>query len=492
MPRLHLKLTLEADLVQTARPQTMGVHECLEYVRGATLYGVAAAALYTKLGERAYDLFHGGGVRFLDAVPWHPEEGAAVPVPLAWHTAKHQPPVPGELLDPKAVFIGPHVAPQQMRELDLRQLRCGFFTAAGRYLTMARNYNLKTAVDRDRNGAARGGQLYGYEALAAGTRWRAAIDADNATDLEPLAALFDGRRVGLGRSRGAEYGQAWVALAETPADPPVAAGEATEVVLHLLSDAALCDLGSGEPTLTASPEHFGLPATWRLDPERCAVATRAYSPFNGKRRRHDLERRLLARGSVLVFRGEPPVSLAEVARSVHQGVGQYRQEGLGQVAVQPWYLTTPHPQFPLRPAATAPAAPTPVPVPPLAAWMIAQGRRTRLEEDAVLHAHELAERLRRCRAKGQPWPSRSQWNRVAGIARACLGQADPGHLRRRLEAEVLVRESGGVGANQWNDRLREELGRVLNQPGDSTAAALQLYHAARQMRTATGKERGGK
>ncbi len=496
MTSLYLRLELEADLVQTARPQTVGVHESLEYVRGATLYGAAAAALYARSGDRAYRLFHAGAVRFGDAVPLVAGL-AATPAPLGWYHPKGRKVEDGGALGGDGVWVGHNTPPEAFVEHALKQVRSGYFLPDGTYRTVRRNYALKTAVDRGRRGAPREGQLYGYESLPAGTRWLARIDADDPDDLAKIRQwIGDGTTLWLGRSRGAEYGRTRVVPADAPGPAPEPVPDpAGRVVLHLLSDLALSDPGTGEPTLTPAPALFGLGDGWRFDPEASSVVVRAYSPFNGKRRCHDLDRRVLARGCVLVFQGgrAGPDDLATLADRLAAGVGHHRQEGLGRVAVNPGYLAGRHPAFdgPVAPSSDdlSPEA-GPEDAPPLVPWLRTRARRADLEHAAVRDAERWARCFRDKHESGRPWPSRSQWNRVAGIARACVGAADAGALRRRLEDEILVRDRGGVGANQWAGPLRDAVLKKIGGGGDQ--AALTLYHAARLAGRGDPKKRRGR
>jgi hypothetical protein len=509
MQTLAIELTLLGDVVQTADSATVGPHRNLGYLKGSNLLGAAAAALYDDLGPAAYTVFHSGRVRFLDAVPLTADGVAAIPVPLGWFRPKGVPYVERGRLRAESIHCLPHVTPTEMAEAGLEVIRGGHFTPSGAWLDVPRRYRLKTAVDVRSGGGPERGGLFGYEALAAGSRWLAGLELDDdveASLAERLAAVFDRETVWLGRSRAAEYGRVearvrtqLAASERSPGDAPWPARQPSRVTLVLTSDAALLDPETGEPTLSARAAHFGLPRAFRLDPLASQVVNRRYSPFNGHRGFRDTVHVVLGRGSVLTFTaagGTAEVEIETLRASLRSGIGLFRQEGLGQVEVEPWYLAARHPRFKEAKKeevrTTGPAAAAPLET-PLALWMTRQSEDRRASEEAFTaatgSAKRLADSVLGLRRDKQPAPGRSQWNRLASVVRRHLQgrEASVEAVRSALENEVFGTGPGpaNVAANLW----RQPVGgaplseRVLREGlGDGSvgerARLLRLYLTA--------------
>ncbi|MDI9631259.1 MAG: hypothetical protein QM311_07365, partial [Acidobacteriota bacterium] len=321
----------------------------------------------------------------------------------------------------------------------------GFFVqATGQLIAPARKRALKTAID-PATGRASEAQLFEYEALQAGARFRAEVQIDD--DVPPeidgkLEAALCNTQLRLGRSKRKEFGRARTSTrkdAPSPPDPQPADGL---LLLYFRSDVALTDPGTGQPTLVPQGEHFGLPeapVVW----EHTFLGARRYSPINAKRGRPDLERQVLVQGSVLALRPAGGVTAADLAR-LAAGVGAYRAEGLGQLLVDPPFLAARHPYFTGTVPTTGSAAP--VLKHPLQRWAEEGAQRRQRREDAYAKA---AEWLRDGSfARKAARPGRSQWGLVrerATLARdgeALFqdlfgdGTREPGLLRRGVRQEA--------------------------------------------------------
>jgi CRISPR-associated protein Csx10 len=353
---LRFRLDLLGDTVLSLDSGTAGQHKSLDFVPGAALLGAAAAAgRYAGFQEgAAWDVFHSGKVSFGNAYPLLPGNLLSMPVPLSWHKPKY----PGALgLPDEPLTIWDKVSDAiadidqgKAQEAQWEQLKEGFVVpdagngAVG--IRSEKRFRRSTALDRNRLGKTRAGMLYGYESLAGGqTFWfDLIIDGGIGNDVrQRIVEALTGGEIRLGKSRHAEYGRARVTLLDASAEPAAPGGPVSPdgpVRIYLSSDLALTDLKTGAPVAVPAPEHFGLPAAWRLDPKHSFVSMRRYSPFNGHRRSFDTERQVLVAGSVLTFEGNAvdkadPVALA---RMMAEGVGLHRQDGLGRIVVDPAFL----------------------------------------------------------------------------------------------------------------------------------------------------------
>lgn len=471
--RIGIDLTLLEDVVLSARPATAGGHEGLDHVPGQALLGACAARLYPELEpEEAWIVFHSGRVRFGNGLPVADDGAVGWPMPLALHGPKTETVVRDGRLEASRVRSFAH--PASGRTLpggaQPRQLREGYLTLDGRVLEPARTLRMKTAVD-PATGSAREAHLFGYEALAAGQRFHAVVEADEDVPeglLERVRAALTGELL-LGRSRSAEYGLVEARPAEARVPPPAEAPAGRSLLLWLLSDLALLD-AQGQPTLEPLPERLGLGAG-RVDWDRSFVRARAYAPWNGHRGAYGLEREVLCQGSVIRLELDAPPSAEALAR-LERGCGLWREAGLGRVWAAPPLLEGERPAF--VDAAAGGQAPRPAPVAdgaagrdePLVAWLRAWRGRTAGDAAAERLARALAARLEGCYRRARRdagagpqeriGPSPSQWGAFLSVAKAAPA-GEPGERLFGTDDQERARQEEGVPcpahAEGWGDRF---------------------------------------
>lgn len=328
-----LRIDLVDDVV--VRQTTDAGFDVGNGIPGSTLLGAAARLLYDELGSDAFEAFHSGAVRFGDAMPAADGE-PAWPLPRALHREKG-------VADGPCV---PFVRGKRPTTGQWEPMTGALLLGTLRKHQLEVRTSLRTSISE--RGTARSGLLYSLVALARGQSLLSRLEAEDPALLARVVEALDGRRVHLGRSKGAEFGTCTLTLqrddhvpATIPSTSPSATAE--ELVVWCLSD--LCLIGSlGEARLTPMPEDFGLPCDWSLDEEHSHLRTRRYSPFHGKRGRPAMEREVVTAGSVLVFRRAPngkPLEQERVEAETMGGVGVYRAEGLGRVCLNPKLLDEP-------------------------------------------------------------------------------------------------------------------------------------------------------
>lgn len=413
MRTIGFEIELLDDVVVSASGATSGGHRCLDYLPGAMFLGAAAGALYPKLGSEAFTAFHSGRVRFLPAFPLADDDALALPFPRSFHLEKYgsvriETRLPS-LEDPSLQNLArPGETPMERPEL----IEAPFLSAGGTIVRPLKRRVLKTAID-PASGRRQESQLFGYEALQAGSRFRAAVHLDDdvpkSVDANLESALV-GTTLRLGRSKRREFGRVRTAKA-TCAYPAVASCEGL-LLVYCLSDVALTDPESGQPTLEPRAEHFGLqPAevAW----EHTFLRPRRYSPINGKRLRPDLEHQVLVQGSVIAFRVARQPDAATLAKLL-AGIGQFRAEGLGQVLVDPPFLSSRFPSYPAdpltKPLAALPRAADPSPH-ELQRWAEKQVLGRQRREFALAQAERWLATLRPYAGRSEG-PGRAQWGLV--------------------------------------------------------------------------------
>jgi len=454
---LVVELTLESDVIFRESAATEGTPRTLDYVPGSALLGAAAKSLYTKLKpDLAFEIFHSGSVRFKDGLPLVGGE-RCLPVPLSWYVEKGTTLKPGDNLADKGLVntAAPGVDP---RPPGYEQVRRGYFAGDGTFLDPKRVFRLKTSIDRESGGKPRTAHLFGYEALCAGTRWRAAIHVDleqgeSKSVLDMLGGLFNGGLLWLGKSRGAEYGMARARVVSTSTVETAGTGgddETNALLVFLESDAAFREPVTGIPVLYPAPSMLGLPGDWRLVPARSSIMTRRYSPYNGYRHRRDPERQVLIRGSVLAFEGETNVSISKVSHGLSAGVGFFKQDGLGCVHVQPSFLAEYNPRFKAREAGgndTSAGKGYSPPPKGLGEWMVTAADRADAEQVIYSISEKVTKSIVGYLKKVEVPPARSQWNHVAGRAKAEFASIEPSWERLCQDLNSLL--ASGVTARVW-------------------------------------------
>jgi hypothetical protein len=195
---------------------------------------------------------------------------------------------------------------------------------------------------------------------------------------------FDGRTLRLGRAANTSYGGAYDCQIERDPAGEVwpsggAPSESSRARVWALSDLALIDT-HGALTFSPDAAALGLPPDWTLDGADSAIVVRRYSPWNGHLRVRDIERQVIAAGSVITFTSRRPAGSVIPGPGV---VGLHREVGLGRIWVAPPLLAgdpgdpptvAPAERRALAPARTATVAapPGPRPAGDLLAWLEAR------------------------------------------------------------------------------------------------------------------------
>lgn len=482
MPEVSLAATLLDDVVVSASSATAGGHRSLDYLPGALFMGAAARRLYSwALAEGwAFDAFHGGRVGFGDGYPVHANGRPTLRTPLSLHYPKMRdgrpckPEVKGRL-DVEVVTNLARTAADDDQQWE--QVRTGYLDPELAIVRPETTFAMKTAISR-RTGRPNDAQLFGYEALAAGSRFVVTLEGDDADRLVRIADALSAEPVRLGRSRSAEYGRVRLRRLEQAWAPWQTAGpraDARTTRLWFLSDAWLAR--DGEPILAPSGEDVGLPG-WRVCWDRSFLRHRRFAPFNGKWRRFGLERHVVQAGSVLTLVCED--GDAEAAAPGWVGLGH--EHGLGRLWQDPpilaevsikrdaplWKAPTIEPEAPAAPAQET----------DLIRWLhdrrLAQSSDREAQRDgerlaqAVLQLYANAARLQGLSTEDDVGPAASQWNGIAAAARRSRSKAE-------IDRELFDPAKGLARAN---DRL---WGETRFGPGENDTFHAWLRRTVKEL-----------
>ncbi|MBU1430712.1 hypothetical protein KKF91_09170 [Myxococcota bacterium] len=430
----------------------------LGYLPGNALLGAVAKRVYDQAGDLAWDLFHSGAVRFSDARLIDPATGAPViPMPKSVHAPKGV--KPQTLRDPSWCDLAHEPYQQGLKPLT------GQLGLSGVLPKIKRGYALKTSVSFETQRAAEG-LLFGEISLEA-KALRCRVDLDLEGHAEQRAATLIRQALQqpltLGANRAAEYG-ATIAeeIAAWPQWPRSTAPLNGQVSFICLSDLCLFD-AHGQPRTTPQARDFGLDNAV-LDLERCFIRVRRWIPFNRKRMRPDVERIALEAGSVITFSGiASDLDLEALAATLARGVGAYRAEGLGQILVQPLFLSDRQAGFSDAPIKQKAEPVAERPQDALGQWLEHQMRIKQAEDTAFNQAEEALRALRRYARNSSQFPSVAQWRQVQQNAIAAVYSSD---LDQRLFNAPKAICTHGVSKKRWfpngKDDSRPCVGNTLH------------------------------
>lgn len=377
MKELILDLKALEPVVVTDGPAEGMSHECLGYIPGNMLLGAMAAVwVRSHPGEVPDDsaefrrLFLDGDVWWGHALPAC-AHGFSVPVPLSFCRVKNMDGLPenGEPFNPANFGVIDRLAladgqsPQECWQeyhqknnpagtdgtgAKIRRIAPGFMDPESlRRVKERKVWNihvaLESGLEAPENGAssgngrrAREGQLFGYSAIAAGSRFTARVSCrtgDAEADLEKLVAGVRSLRIGHARSAG--YGHVGVSCRTVEATP--AASIKGRRFSVFLASQYLPNPSWSLPFESLKRE-LAVLAGKEPDVTRSYVVPCEIMGYNGHWNCPRATRHGLAMGSVLeISFGE------EVSLPASFAAGALRQEGYGKILCNPKFLGGPIP-----------------------------------------------------------------------------------------------------------------------------------------------------
>lgn len=457
-----LLITLKDDVIISASSATTGGHKTLDYIPGSLLLGVAASRMYKKIEkpDHAWALFHSGKVSFGNAYIVSSSGEPSFPSPLSFHYYKGSEPAKERPLQADTIFR-PNVDIRDPARQP-KQLRGSYLTTSGKQIAVDKAATMKTAIDST-TGRASDAQLFGYEALCAGQQFLTIIES--ADDVEKslfnkLISTLEGP-ARIGRSRSAQYGRIEIKRLDDqdylPSSSPVEG--ATELTLWCLSDLALIDEETLQPTLQPTPHHFGL-NSGELDTSRSYIRSRVYSPYNSYRNAFDQQRQVITMGSVIHFTQVDPLTKAQ-CKALQQPQGCFTENGLGNLLANAHICT----KFPLqfsdsvkvdiKASSESTITPEKSDLIRWLEWQVNTPSSTVSQQwlteklDQIQRQYVAARQLNAIDPKQPIGPSASQWGAVYQTARDLRNK--PNALYKKLfigEKEATCRERAG-SANSW-------------------------------------------
>lgn len=332
MKQYQYKCKLLSDIVITASAATEGYKESLDYIPGSKFLGIVASKLYNEQDkEKTLALFHNGTVRFGDATPVL-DGNVLQKVPFSWYHIK------GESLS-DTIYLHHKI---ESSKLQLKQARTGYFSPEAKVFTSVdQDFSLKSAHDPVKR-KSKDSQMYGYYSLKSGTVWSFIVTDEEGKYAEEIKSVLEGKHR-VGRSRSAEYGLVEIKF-DRELQSPEPATFSNQVILYAKSNLCFYDEKTGRSTAQPSGAQLTGDPGAKIFWSRSQIRTRNYKTWNRYRFNKDADRVIIERGSVFVIQLSKEVSGA----FFDKGIGSHKNEGFGEVLVNPPFLLSSLDQLPFR------------------------------------------------------------------------------------------------------------------------------------------------
>jgi len=435
-----LDLTTESPVLVSQPGGDPNAVDTCRFLSGSALAGACAAIMLAANKEAAADpvfrrIFVAGSVSFGNAWPLLGET-PALPLPFSLVIPKGAPAdsAARDWLCASKVSSEPHVSAGAFGVLaEGTWRRAGVATAL--HFHHARDYE---------RGVGREGQIFNYEAIEAGQRFRSLVTGEEA-DLEILAGLLEKAGIlRIGRSRHVEYGRVRVAVRDGRTDHagevPGCGPRAGSNTLALVSDLVL------PPDVPPFAENicrdvFGLPLDTAGSTPAAYVKTGEAWTFSGIRRLPAPARRIVRAGSC--FRVTIAAEDVERCAALQAGgAGLERWRGHGRLVFNWQQKET---LAAARIQAEAPRKPdgsVPGRVTAIVGGIVRERIMAEVRGQAILDAREFG-----------PLPKRSLTGRLEAMLRAAstvAGFAQSVNSLRRIAADALARcRNGRVDMKTW-------------------------------------------
>jgi CRISPR-associated protein Csx10 len=352
---LSYVLKLEQPLLATDPGGEPNSSMSRSYIPGTMLRGLLAGRYLQRFqpADPAADptfcrLFLDGTTCFLHAYPAGDYAIRTLPTPRSLAVNKGYSDVNHCYDGAHSAFDDQYTRKEAEEDGELKPLTVPFIADHSESITL---YNpeitVSVHIQRDRShgrslpakDGQRRGEVFRYEALAAGQQFVAVILADD-HDQALLGELLGSGVAHLGRSRSAGYGRVTIIPQSSRANwrelghpiTPIDRGD--EALLWLLSDTILED-EYGQPLLQLNNDTLTTILGTPIELLSAFTTATSVGGFNAAWRLPLRQSTALAAGSILRVRLPEGLSTTQIAQIEERGLGLRRSEGYGRVAIRP-------------------------------------------------------------------------------------------------------------------------------------------------------------
>ena len=311
MVRLNFICEFKSDIVLHSSSNTEGKVDMFDYIAGSNFLGMVARK-YTDFEKDAFDVFHGGSVRFSDGHILSKGK-ETFQAPFAWFAPKgvslKDALESGELYNEHFLTKDKYDAFIKDNK-QLKQQRAGFITANGESVKVEHNYRQKSAYDK-KNRRSQDSTMFGYYALPKWTKWAFSIemDSDNYKD-KIIEILKDSKR--LGKSRSAEYGRVKITFKNESNTQTIPQKlelikiqdedtKKNKYYIFLYAKSRLALTNSGVNSYKFDLESLLLDSSSTIAWDKSQIRTSRYTPYVAIRDNRDPERLVIDKGSVIAI-----------------------------------------------------------------------------------------------------------------------------------------------------------------------------------------------
>lgn len=283
MIRLNFICEFKSDIVLHSSSNTEGKVDRFDYIAGSNFLGMVARE-YNSFGEDAFDVFHGGVVRFGDGHIMH-EGKETFHAPFSWFAPKGISLV--DALKENTLYNEHFLSKEQydgfiQKGEQLKQQRAGFITADGKLIKTEHSYRQKSAYDK-KNRRSKDNSMFGYYALAKGTKWAFSVEMEDSKYKDKIIELLKSS-TRLGKSRSAEYGRVKIEFKdETQRDAisqklePIDINDKFYIFLYAYSRLALTNRGINSYQFDL--ESLQLDSSFKISWDKSQIRTYRYTPM---------------------------------------------------------------------------------------------------------------------------------------------------------------------------------------------------------------------
>jgi hypothetical protein len=456
MTKLHFICEFKSDIVLHSSSNTEGKVDMFDYIAGSNFLGMVARK-YTDFKEDAFNVFHGGAVRFGDGHIMHKGE-KTFHAPFAWFASKGV--SLKDALKKKELYNEHFLTKDQYDNFiknnkQLKQQRAGFITANGELVKVEHNYRQKSAYDK-KNRRSQDSTMFGYYALAKGTKWAFNVEMDDDKYKYKIIEILESSKR-LGKSRSAEYGRVKITFVEeanTQTIPqtlkPIKIEDKHYIFLYAKSRLALTNNGMNRYQFDLAS--LALDESSNIAWSKSQIRTSRYTPYVAIRDNRDPERLVIDKGSVIAIEVSEDFDVEDYSKRVEKGLGLYLSEGHGKVVVNPLFLATKNPKF-TKVKSTYKEDSNVLKEGAISEWLKAQQKQ---EEENYKLLKEVKDFISEHNVKNK----KAQWGQIRSM---CSAFVDSDNLYEALFSEEMVHNHKrgfllhGQAKDKWDSRLIDAL-----------------------------------
>jgi CRISPR-associated protein Csx10 len=337
--RIFYSLTTVDPVIISHSITADNAHEVTDFIPGNTILGMLASKLYSSMtANESWLAFHSGLCRFSHCYPVVNNE-ICLPIPASWHFEKNVSFHADQKLILQKLTDFSNLSAVRKPATQYKQCKGLFINSHGELAAVQKDITTRTAIDRKTGSAHKGendegGRLFTYAMISAGQQFGGWIDVDDTAIAEQIKQALTGEHR-IGRSRNTEFGRVKVILSENDLNVPANKSVKKHLVVWCVTDCELLDQ-QGLPcfTPTADSIHAEL-AGAKLLPENSFIIKSRINFYNQKRQGYDTEHHVIQQGSVLVYELATELNESTIASIQQQGIGINKQQGFGQVILNP-------------------------------------------------------------------------------------------------------------------------------------------------------------